>query len=100
MVSAATLLKKFANVNNSIIDSWEFVEDSSSITTLKVHLHPYKSHSCRCPKCSQKCKIYDSRSTDRCWRAVDCGGIIPDFRVLSQILVRKTGIQLCFVKII
>lgn len=78
MVSAATLLKKFANVNNSIIDSWEFVEDSSSITTLKVHLHPYKSHSCRCPKCSQKCKIYDSRSTDRCWRAVDCGGIIVE----------------------
>ncbi|MGN1393791.1 MAG: hypothetical protein ACI4V7_07135 [Succinivibrionaceae bacterium] len=54
MVPTTTLLKKFANVNNSIIDSCEFVQNSSGITTLKVYLHPYKSHSCRCPECFRK----------------------------------------------
>lgn len=38
MVSATTLLKKFINVNNSIIDSYEVINDSSDITTLRVYI--------------------------------------------------------------
>ena len=36
MVSASTLLKKFANVNHSVIDSYEFTQNSNGEDILKV----------------------------------------------------------------
>ena len=36
MVSASTLLKKFADVNHSVIDSYEFTQNSNGEDILKV----------------------------------------------------------------
>ena len=49
MTSASTLLKKFANVNHSVIDSYELTEIFLAETDLKINLHPLKSYYDRCP---------------------------------------------------
>ena len=49
MVSASTLLKKFANVNHSVIDSYEFTQNLNGEDILKINLHPYKTYANRCP---------------------------------------------------
>lgn len=40
MTSASTLLKKFANVNHSVIDSYDLAENFQGETVLKINLHP------------------------------------------------------------
>lgn len=78
MASAVTLLKKFANVNHCVIDSFEFVTNAANIATLKIHLHPLKSYSDRCPVCGKRCPVYDVSTTECKWRALDFGGIIAE----------------------
>ncbi len=76
MVSASTLLKKFANVNHSVIDSYEFEQNFQEEVILKINLHPQKAYSNCCPVCGCRCKVYDRSPDTRMWRALDCGGII------------------------
>lgn len=76
MVSASTLLKKFANVNHSVIDSYEFTQNVNGEDILKINLHPYKTYANRCPVCGCRCKVYDRSKCTRMWRALDCGGVI------------------------
>ena len=76
MVSASTLLKKFANVNHSVIDSYEFTQNFNGEDILKINLHPYKTYANRCPVCGCRCKVYDRSKCTRMWRALDCGGVI------------------------
>ena len=64
MASAVTLLKKFANVNHCVIDSFEFVTNAANVATLKIHLHPLKSYSDRCPVCGKRCPVYDVSTTE------------------------------------
>ena len=78
MASAVTLLKKFANVNHCVIDSFEFVTNAANVATLKIHLHPLKSYSDRCPVCGKRCPVYDVSTTECKWRALDFGGIIAE----------------------
>lgn len=68
MVSASTLLKKFANVNHSVIASYEFTQNFNGEDILKINLHPYKTYANRCPVCGCRCT--------RMWSALDCGGVI------------------------
>ena len=76
MASLINILKKFASVNNSVINSVELTQDSSGVYTVRVHLRPHANHACRCPICGRKGNIYDKAKKERCWRALDCGGII------------------------
>ena len=76
MVSASTVLKKFANVNHSVIDSYEFTQNVNGEDILKINLHPYKTYANRCPVCGCRCKVYDRSKCTRMWRALDCGGVI------------------------
>ena len=69
MVSASTLLKKFANVNHSVIDSYEFSQNLNGEDILKIYLHPYKTYANRCPVCGRRCKVYDRSKCTRKWRA-------------------------------
>ena len=64
MVSASTLLKKFANVNHSVIDSYEFTQNLNGEDILKIYLHPYKTYANRCPVCGRRCKVYDRSKCD------------------------------------
>lgn len=76
MASIRTLLKNLINVNNCVINSFDLTTNSSDQICLDIHLRPHKNCSCRCPICGRKGKVYDSRKKERCWRALDCGGII------------------------
>lgn len=76
MVSASTLLKKFANVNHSVIDSYEFTQNFNGEDILKINLHPYKTYANRCPVCGCRCKVYDRSKCTRMWRALGCGRVI------------------------
>ena len=49
MVCASTLLKDLLSVNHCVIESYDLVTNDNGVKTLKVHLHPLKSYSDRCP---------------------------------------------------
>lgn len=78
MTSASTLLKKFANVNHSVIDSYVLTDNYLGETVLKINLHPLKSYSDRCPICGKRCPVYDRQYDKRKWRAIDFGGVIVE----------------------
>ena len=78
MVSAITLLKKFAHVNKSVIESYNFVQNPKGEDVLKIHLRPYNSEANRCPICGKRCPVYDRCLIERKWRCPDFGGVIVE----------------------
>ncbi len=78
MVTADTLLKKIASVNNSVINSYDLTQNKFGEEVLSINLRPDKNHSNRCPYCGAKCPIYDRSAYPRKWRALDAGGIIVE----------------------
>lgn len=95
MASASTLLKDLLSVKHCVIESYNLVTDDKGVRTLKVYVHPYKSHSDRCPICGKRCSVYD-RSTDyRKWRDLDSsdGVIVEIYSKTQRICCKEHGVK-------
>lgn len=97
MAKVQSLFKHFFHVkSNAVIDGIEFVTDCKGVTTAYLDLHPYKRFRKRCPFCGKRCHGYDKSSSPRCWRALDCGGIIVYFRcVTERVQCPEHGVVTC-----
>lgn len=64
-MSDKTLLKHLLNVKNTIVDSYEIIDQN-----LIISVHPTKGKQCICPICHRKARYYDSLGF-RKWRSLD-----------------------------
>lgn len=95
MVCASTLLKDLLSVNYCVIESYDLVTDHKGVKTLKVHLHPLKSHSDRCPVCGKRCSVYDRSPNYRKWRDLDSsdGVVVELYSKTQRICCKEHGIK-------
>ena len=95
MVCASTLLKDLLSVNHCVIESYDLVTNDNGVKTLKVHLHPLKSYSDRCPGCGKRCPVYDRSPNYRKWRDLDSsnGVIVELYSKTQRICCKEHGIK-------
>lgn len=63
------LLNTLLNVNHTIIDNVEYLDDDSIV----FYVHPTKKYQCRCGLCGRKASFYDIGRGNRFWRSNDIG---------------------------